>query len=376
MYGSKSQTWRQIDWMLLITMLILVALGLAMIRSANLGTPSLADTWRQQATYALLGLGLFLIAALVPYPWLRSVWWLGYVLAVALLALVLLFGESEIGDVRRWFYFGTFRFQPSFPAMLLHIIAMAAILDRRPRKERRLPMEGEAVEERPGLAVYLLSGVLSLIPAGLVFLEPDLSTAFIFLIIWAAIAFVSGVRLTYLLSTALIGLAALVPLWEFLKPYQRERVLTFLDPSRDPGALYNIDQALISIGSGGIWGQGYAVGSQSQLHFLRVRHTDFVFSVIGEELGFIGAMVVLALFAVLAWRLLRAALLARDRFGRLLAVGAGVVIFLPFIVNVGMNIGLLPVAGLPLPFISYGGTALVTSMTALGLVEGVAMRRE
>ncbi|HEC34641.1 MAG TPA: rod shape-determining protein RodA, partial [Chloroflexi bacterium] len=138
----------------------------------------------------------------------------------------------------------------------------------------------------------------------------------------------------------------------------------------------NVHQALISIGSGGLWGQGYGVGNQSQLHFLRVRHTDFVFSVVGEELGFIGSVLVLFLFTLLAWRVLRAGLLAPDRFGRLLVVGAGVVIFFPLIVNVGMNIGLLPVTGLPLPFISYGGTALTTSMTALGLVEGVAMRRK
>lgn len=370
----RTQVWRRFDFILLAVLVLLVALGVAMIRSANLGTEDLADLWRRQANYAVLGLALFLLAAFVPYTWFRSVWWLGYLLAVGLLVLVLLLGQSEIGDVRRWFYIGNFRFQPSFPAMLLHVVAVAAILDARPRRERRLRMEGEPVPERPGLVRYLLSGLLSLILAALVFREPDLSTAMIYLVIWAVVAFVSGVRLAYLLGTGLIGLAALIPLWEVMKPYQRERVLTFLNPSRDPGALYNIHQALISIGSGGLWGQGYGVGSQSQLHFLRVRHTDFIFSVVGEELGFIGAALVLFLFALLGWRVLRAAVLAPDRFGRLLAVGAGAVIFFPLVINVGMNIGLLPVTGLPLPFISYGGTALITSMTALGLVEGVAMR--
>ncbi len=370
----RTQVWRRFDFILLAVLVLLVALGVAMIRSANLGTEDLADLWRRQANYAVLGLVLFLLAAFVPYTWFRSVWWLGYLLAVGLLVLVLLLGQSEIGDVRRWFYIGNFRFQPSFPAMLLHVVAVAAILDARPRRERRLRMEGEPVPERPGLVRYLLSGLLSLILAALVFREPDLSTAMIYLVIWAVVAFVSGVRLAYLLGTGLIGLAALIPLWEVMKPYQRERVLTFLNPSRDPGALYNIHQALISIGSGGLWGQGYGVGSQSQLHFLRVRHTDFIFSVVGEELGFIGAALVLFLFVLLGWRVLRAAVLAPDRFGRLLAVGAGAVIFFPLVINVGMNIGLLPVTGLPLPFISYGGTALITSMTALGLVEGVAMR--
>jgi rod shape determining protein RodA len=168
----------------------------------------------------------------------------------------------------------------------------------------------------------------------------------------------------------------MVPFWQLMKEYQRQRLLVFLNPERDPGALYNIHQALISIGSGGLWGQGYGVGSQSQLHFLRVRHTDFIFSVIGEELGFIGTMLVFFLFTLIAWRLLRAAVLAPDRFGRLLVVGVGVILYVPLLVNVGMNIGLLPVTGLPLPFISYGGTALVTYMTALGLVESVAMRHQ
>ncbi|HIE39549.1 MAG TPA: rod shape-determining protein RodA [Anaerolineales bacterium] len=372
----RTQTWRQFDFLVLGTVLVLVALGVAMIRSANLGTPDLADLWRRQATFAAIGLALFLLVAIIPYSWFRHVWWLGYLLALGLLILVLFLGESEIGDVRRWFYIGDFRFQPSFPAMLLHVVAMAALLDRRPRRERRLRMEGEVFQERPGLGTYILSGGMALALAGLVFLEPDLSTAAVFLVVWAVAAFVSGVRLAYLLTTGLVGLAALVPMWEVMKPYQRDRLLTFLNPARDPGALYNMRQALISIGSGGVWGQGYGVGNQSQLHFLRVRHTDFVFSVVGEELGFIGTMLVLSLFALLAWRLLRAAVLAPDRFGRLLVVGAGAVVFFPLIVNVGMNIGLLPVTGLPLPFISYGGTALLTSMTALGLVTGVVMRRK
>lgn len=372
----RTQTWRQFDFFLLATLLVLVVLGVAMIRSANLGTTDRADLWRRQATFAVIGLGLFLLAAIVPYTWFRHVWWLGYLLALGLLVLVLFLGRSEIGDVRRWLYFGNFRFQPSFPAMFLYVVATSALLDCRRQKDRRLQMEGEVAEDRPGLGLYLLSGVMALALAGLVFLEPDLSTAAVFLVIWVVVVFVSGVRLTYLLGTGLAALAALAPLWRVMKPYQQERVLTFLNPEKDPGALYNVHQALISIGSGGLWGQGYGVGNQSQLHFLRVRHTDFVFSVVGEELGFIGSVLVLFLFTLLAWRVLRAGLLAPDRFGRLLVVGAGVVIFFPLIVNVGMNIGLLPVTGLPLPFISYGGTALTTSMTALGLVEGVAMRRK
>lgn len=370
------QPWRQFDFLLLIVMLLLVALGVAMIRSATTNTPDLADLWRRQANFAIIGLALFLVMAAAPYTWWRPVWWLGYLVALGLLVLVLFIGRSEIGDVRRWFYIGSFRFQPSFPAMLLQVVTVAAVLTSRFRLKRRRSGDEEPEDAPPGPVPYLLSGLLTLIVAALVFREPDLSTAVIYIVAWVGMAFVSGVRLLYLIGTGLLAVAGVVPLWQLMKEYQRQRLLVFLNPQRDPGALYNIDQALISIGSGGLWGQGYGVGSQSQLHFLRVRHTDFIFSVIGEELGFIGTMLVFFLFTLLAWRLLRAAVLAPDRFGRLLVVGVGVILYVPLLVNVGMNIGLLPVTGLPLPFISYGGTALVTYMTALGLVESVAMRHQ
>lgn len=368
--------WRQFDFVLLGTMLLLVVLGVAMIRSANLGTQEdLADLWRRQATFAVVGLALFLAVAAVPYTWFRSVWWAAYLVAAGLLVLVLFIGESEVGDVRRWFYIGDQRLQPSFPAMVLSVIALSAVLDSRRRREPRVEAEGERTEPRPGLLPYLASGVMALLLAYLVFREPDMSTALTFVVIWAVLAFVSDVQLVYLLVTAVVGLASLVPFWSLMEDYQRERLLLFINPALDPGKLYTRDQALISIGSGGLWGQGYGVGSQSQLHFLRVRHTDFIFSVLGEELGFVGVLLVLLLFAVLVWRLLRAAVLAPDRFGRLLVVGAGAVVLFPLVVSVGMNTALLPVTGLPLPFISYGGTSLVTSMLAMGVVESVAMRR-
>ncbi len=370
------QPWRQFDFLLLVVMVLLVALGVAMIRSATTNTPDLADLWRRQANFAIIGLALFFIVAAAPYTWWRPVWWLGYLVALGLLVLVLFIGRSEIGDVRRWFYIGSFRFQPSFPAMILQVVAVAAVLNSRLRLKRRRSGDEEPEDAPPGLIPYVLSGLLTLMVAALVFREPDLSTAVIYIVAWMVMAFVSGVRLLYLIGTGLLAAAGMIPFWQLMKEYQRQRLLVFLNPEKDPGALYNIHQALISIGSGGLWGQGYGVGSQSQLHFLRVRHTDFIFSVIGEELGFIGTMLVFFLFTLIAWRLLRAAVLAPDRFGRLLVVGVGVILYIPLLVNVGMNIGLLPVTGLPLPFISYGGTALVTYMTALGLVESVVMRHQ
>jgi len=372
----SARSWRQFDLVLLGVLLTLVALGVAMIRSANLDSLDQADLWRRQETFALIGLGLFFLMAALPYEWLKHFWWVGYVIALALLVLVLIYGESEIGDVRRWFYIGEFRFQPSFPSLLLHVVAVAAVLDRRSRKDRRVEGSEEAERRRPGVGVYILTGLMTMVLAGLVFREPDLSTAVVCVVAWAAMVFVSEVRLGYLVSTTAVAVGALFPLWRVMQPYQRERVLAFLSLTRDSEAPYNVQQALISIGSGGLWGSGYGEGSLNRLHYLRVRHTDYIFSVIGEELGFIGTLLVLVLFVLLAWRLFRAALLAPDRFGRLLVVGVGTLIFFQAVINVGMNLGMLPVTGLPLPFVSYGGTALVTFMVGLGLVEAVAVRRK
>jgi rod shape determining protein RodA len=371
---QTDRTWRNFDLILLGVLLALITFGVAVIRSANLGTPDMADLWRRQATFGLAGLGVLVVIAAIPYEWLRHVWWIGYLLALGLLVLVLFYGESEIGNVRRWFFLGEFRLQPSFLALLFLIVSVATVLDYRHPSERRLDETVRQWGHRPRLWQYLLSGVLTLVLAVLVFREPDMSTAMVFIAVWASIAFVSEVHLGYLLGTLVLAAAALVPLWGAMEPYMRERLLTYLDPSRDPDALYNVQQALISIGSGGLWGKGYGQGSLNRLHFLRVRHTDFIFSVVGEELGFIGAALLLGLYAILAWRLFRAALLAPDRFGRLLVVGVGALLFFQAAVNVGMNLNLFPVAGLPLPLISYGGTSLLTFMAGMGLVEAVAMR--
>jgi len=161
-----------------------------------------------------------------------------------------------------------------------------------------------------------------------------------------------------------------------LADYQRERVMLFLDPQSNPAAYYNVEQALISIGSGGILGKGFGIGTQNQLHFLRVRHTDFIFSVIGEELGLLGGLLLLVLIMVLIWRIMRAADLTNDNFGRLICVGVAALFFFQSFVNLGVNIGLLPVTGTPLPLVSYGGSSLIAFLIAIGLVQSVLMRRK
>jgi rod shape determining protein RodA len=189
-------------------------------------------------------------------------------------------------------------------------------------------------------------------------------------------ALVAGVRLLHLGTLTVAGTLASPLVWLTLRDYMRQRILLFINPQGNPDDYYNVQQALISIGSGGWLGKGFGNGTQSQLHFLRVRHTDFIFSVIGEELGLLGTIVLFVLFFILLWRILRVAALAQDPFGRYICVGVAAVIFLQTTVNIGVNLGLLPVTGLPLPFVSYGGSSLWTFLISLGLVESVAMRHK
>jgi rod shape determining protein RodA len=186
----------------------------------------------------------------------------------------------------------------------------------------------------------------------------------------------AGIRFRHLLILVAGGIAALPLAWFGLQDYMRDRLTLFVNPAGDPDSYFNVHQALVSIGSGGWMGKGLTHGSQSQLHFLRVRHTDFIFAVTAEELGFLGAVAMLALIAFVLWRMLRIAQQSRDTFGRLIAGGVAAVVLFQSVVNVGMNVGLLPVTGIPLPFVSYGGSSIVTLLVGMGLVESVAMRHK
>jgi rod shape determining protein RodA len=212
------------------------------------------------------------------------------------------------------------------------------------------------------------------LPVFLIYQQPDLSTAISLLVAWGVMVVMAGMRP---LHVALLGgtlLTSLPAVWANLAPYQRDRVVFFLDPSRDEFARYNIDQALIALGSGGWLGQGYGSGIQTQARFLKVRHTDFIFSVVGEEMGLIGAVLLMGLLVIVVLRALRAAALARDAYGRLIAVGVATIIAFQAMVNIGMNLGISPVTGIPLPFISYGRSSLITLLIGIGLVESVVMR--
>ena len=382
--------WRHFDYVLLVVTALLSAYGVVMIYSANLGSPDprLHDLWRRQALFGAAGIGVILLLAVFPrdYQWLGDFWWLAYLLACVLLVLVLFFGQSEIGDVSGWLDLGFVRFQPSFLAMDLLVVSVASMLGRRRRRRpTSVPMLfgapktsilADEAPERPEFSDYASSALMTFVLAALVFLEPDMATAAVFVFMWLVMLFASDVSVRYMVLTGLLGLGSLVPIWDVMArfPYMRDRVLGFINPGSDVNVKYQLDQASIAIGSGGLWGKGLAQGTQSQLRYLPVRHTDFIFAVTAEELGFVGVALLFLLYLLLFLRLLRIILIAADAFGRLIVAGTLAMILFQVAFNVGMNLGLLPVAGLPLPFISYGPAALLTMMIGIGMAENVAMR--
>jgi len=354
--------WRRFDWPLLALVLILCVYGILMIASALSGNQVLAIWPWRQAGFLVAGIALLFLVAIIDYRLLASLVYPLY--GVMLLALVLItVAGTVLGGAQRWLSLGDFLLQPSELIKLAIILVMSHYLSTR--------------EERMNSLVTPIVTLILLAPAVvLIYLQPNLGTALSLLAIGGMILIVSGLRWQHGLLITAAGVAAAVPVWKYLlADYMKTRVMMFLDPTAVSAAdRYNVDQAMISIGSGGWLGRGLFRGSQSQLHFLRVRHTDFIFSVTAEELGFFGAVVLIILFGLLLLRMVRIASMARDTFGRLIVTGVTTMILFQFIVNIGMNLSLMPVTGMPLPFISYGGSSLWTMLIGIGLTESVAMR--
>ena len=280
-----------------------------------------------------------------------------------LLILVMLVGQTALG-AQRWIALGPISIQPSEFSKLIMIIALAAMLEKRGGKIN-------TITDLAPVAAYV--GV----PFLLVLKQPDLGTSLVFLAIFFGMVFVAGVRLRLLLGIFGAGLAAMPVLWHFLKDYQKMRIMVFMDPNVDPlGAGYHIIQSKIAIGSGMLFGKGLFGGTQSQLNFLPENHTDFIFSVVGEELGFVGCAILLLLYLVVLWRGIRIAQDASDMFGRLLAVGITSMIAFHVLINVGMTMGIMPVTGIPLPLMSYGVSSLTTNIMAIAILLNIQLRRQ
>lgn len=353
---------RHFDWLLLLCTIALLIDGIAMIYSAAPVQGNLTDEFYfRQTVYALIGLIVMLAIALIDYRIWETWPQVPYVMGVAILGLVAASGQSAFG-AQRFFNLGFLPVQPSELAKILLIVSLAKYLaDRESESQRWYHI--------------LISLILIAIPAGLIYLQPNLGTSIVLGVIGIGMLLMWGMRARYLTLLGVTGVAFAIIFMFTAADYQKQRLVTFINPTDDPlGAGYNVLQARISIGSGGWTGQGYLSGTQSQLKFLRARQTDFIFSVLGEELGFVGASVFIALMIIVCWRMLRAAELARDAFGRLIIVGLTVMIFFQTAVNLGVNVGLLPVVGIPLPFLSFGGSSLISILIGQGLAQSILMR--
>jgi rod shape determining protein RodA len=367
--------WQQFDLPLMLIVLALVLYGVAVIHSAtclpkrcNLLEAPLSSWAMRQMAYAVVGLLILLMLTVVDYRVFRAVAYPSFAFSIFCLVVVLLIGrgQEEYG-ARRWIPLGFFDFQPSEVTKVTMILALARWLGINPDKP-------------PGLRRVIASGVFVVLPLWLIYLEPDLGTAIAYVVIWFGMLAAAGVRPRHLAGILLAG-GLTAPLgWFYLRDYMRQRIQTFLliyqDPEKDIfGEGYNILQARISIGSGGFWGRGFTQGTQNQFEYLRVKHSDFIFSVLAEELGFLGALALFCLFIFLIFRLVRASERARDPFGRLVAFGVACMLFFQSVVNLGANLTVLPVTGIPLPLVSFGGSALITNFVALGLVQSILVRR-
>ena len=352
--------------MTIATVSLLILISLVIIGSAtHINTPSDDRYWYvgRQGIFALLNVIIIFVVLNFDYRILGKFATSLYVLNLIMLLAVMFVGQSALG-AQRWIQIGPISLQPSEFSKLIMIIALADLLDKK---------KGRLNSFKDIIPILLYVGI----PFILVLKQPDLGTALVFLAILFGMIFVAGIRTKHLMIILGSGLAVIPILWHFLKDYQKMRLTVFMNPNIDPlGSGYHIIQSQIAIGSGMLFGKGLFGGTQSQLNFLPENHTDFIFAVIGEELGFIGALVVLLLYFILLYRGIKIAGSARDDFGTLLATGITSMLAFHLLVNVGMTAGIMPVTGIPLPFMSYGVSALTTNMISIGILLNIYMRRQ
>jgi rod shape determining protein RodA len=360
---------RHLDLTLVISVIGLVACGLFMVYSATYQSLEAFGQdpgyyLKRQAVFTVLGLGAMVVAAALDYRVVKIYATFIYVAFVALLILVQTpLGTPALG-AQRSFLIGGFQFSPSLFTRLALVLMLAASLSQ---------VRSEV--SRDDVTRATLAAALPMI---LVFIQPDIGTTIVLASILVALLVVSGAKARHLAVLALVATVAIFGAFQLhiVKDYQIDRLTSFLDSEADPQrAGYNKQQAEIAIGAGGIFGRGYLQGTQTNLDYVPAQHTDFIFTVVGEEFGFLGASAVLVLFGLILWRVFRIALLSKDPFGTFLAVGVGAMIAIQIFVNVGMTIGIMPITGIPLPFVSYGGSALVADLIGVGLLLNVHMRR-
>jgi rod shape determining protein RodA len=364
---SIGAAWRAFDLQLAAYAGLLAILGLVMAytNSVEQGQAVLSSgtTFVRGLMWTGIALVAFVVTTAFDYKWLKTFAWPLYGAQLGLLALTLVIGHG-VGGASRWISIGPFDFQFSELAKILMIVVLANYLGARQGKLR-------------SLTSILGACVLVVPPWVLVLLQPDLGTSLVLLAILAGMLFMSGARMVWLFGMAATLVGSLPLIWTYiLRDYQKARIIAFLNPATDPqGAGYQLSQSQIAVGSGGLTGTGLTNGSQNQLNFLPVQESDFVAAIYLEELGFIGAMILLILFSLLVWRLLVSGWRSKDPFGMMFASGLASMIVFQLFVNLGMVVGLMPITGIPLPFISHGGASLISLAVGLGIVQSINIRQ-
>lgn len=360
----RGLSWRNFDFLLFGAVILAAAFGAMMIRSAIAGNEGLLPLGNRQIYFALAGMVVIVLLASVDYHyWLSIHWFIYLIMSIFLLALSGL-GQAAFG-AQRWFQVGVLFIQPTEFAKIVVVLILARYFEKSRNDPRDLKWLLKSLAWVWGLVIWIL-------------LQPNLSNVIVTMVIWAGMIWMNGVQIRQILwlGLAIVILGAIA--FPFLQTYQQARIINFVlpDPNARNGATYNVLQALIAIGSGGLFGKGYGHGTQTQLRFMKVRHTDFIFSVTAEEFGMVGAILVIIIEAFIIWRCFRAAQKARDLSGAMISFGIGLLLFFQSSANIAVNLRLIPVSGLPLPFISYGGSGLMALMIGVGLVESVVMRHK
>jgi len=371
-WADERRPIRHVDWVLVLLTVVLTVVGLVLLHSISATTPGEAAFWlvRVMKQGATAGFGLLFVALIAAFDYRFFKVYAGFIYVAALAALVLVkipgIGATDpSGVAQRWFAIAGLQITPSEITKVCAIVMLAAILS-----EIRAP--------EPALGDLVRVLAVAAVPLVLVFIQPDIGTSIVLAAIVVGMLIVAGTRLKHLLVLTAVGLVLIGLAFQLgvIQDFQRQRLTAFLDRANvSEDARYNLDQSLIAVGSGGLFGRGYLKGTQTNLDYVPRQHTDFIFTVAGEEFGFVGSMFVLLLYALILWRAIRIATLSKDPFGTLVAAGVASMFAIQMFVNVGMVIGIMPITGIPLPFLSYGGSSILVSFAAIGVLESIHMRR-
>lgn len=370
---TRGLSWRNFDFLLLGAIVLASAFGSAMIRSAIAGNEVLQPLINRQVYFALLGIAIIFLVASIDYRYWLAIHNIIHIIILGFLITLTGFGQTAFG-AQRWFQVGVLFLQPTEFAKIIAIILLARYFEN---------TQNEPRDWKWVIGAGLRAGPI----IGLILLQPNLSNVMVLSVILGAMLWVNGMQIKHIITAGSVAAALFVSVIAlsllgvripFMQAYQQERIVNFVIPDPDDtyGNRYNVQQALIAIGNGGLTGTGYNLGSQTQLRFLKVRHTDFIFAASSEEFGTAGGTLILLTLATIIWRCIRTAQKARDLAGSMIAFGVAILIFFQGFVNIAMNMNIAPVSGLPLPFISYGGSGLTALMLGVGLVESVAMRQK